>query len=139
MDRVSRRVKEIISGSERDVVIEGHFTVDVIPKSMIHLVFVLRRNPEELKTILERRGFSGEKLWENLMAEILDVCLWDAVSKYETDKVCEMDVTSRSVDEIVEDIISTLNNEKECRAGQVDWLGKLEAEGKLGEYLKNSI
>lgn len=137
MDRVSKRVQELISSSERDIVVEGHLAMEVIPKKTLHLAFVLRRNPEELKTVLERRGFVGEKLWENLMAEVLDVCLWDAVSKYGADRVCEIDVTGRSTEDIVSDMVATLNDEKECRVGMVDWLGRLEAEGKLDEYLKN--
>jgi len=135
--RLSKRLREIISNSKQGVVIEGHYSVDVLPKSKVHLVFVLRRHPEELKTILEGRGFRGEKLWENLMAEILDVCLWEAVRRHGTQKVCEIDVTGRILEDIVEDMIATINNKGECKTGFVDWLGQLEAEGKIDEYLKS--
>ncbi len=134
---VSKRIQEMTSSSKQDIIIEGHFAVGIVPKSIVHLVFVLRRNPEELKTVLESRGFKGDRLWENLAAEILDVCLCDAVSLYGAGKVCEVDVTGRSVEEVVKDMVSTLNNEKECRVGLVDWLGRLEDEGKLDEYLKH--
>lgn len=137
MKKVSRRVQQIVSSSQQDVIIEGHFAADVAPRDTVHLVFVLRRNPEELKTTLKRRGFKGEKLWENLAAEILDVCLWDAVSLHGSGKVCEIDVTDRNLEWIVGDMISILKNEKECQSGQVDWLGRLEAKGKLDEYLKH--
>ncbi|MFQ6095018.1 MAG: adenylate kinase family protein [Candidatus Bathyarchaeia archaeon] len=138
MEKVSRRVQQIISSSEqRDVIIEGHFAVDVLPSEAVHKVFVLRRNPEELKGILLERGFKGSKLWENLAAEILDVCLWDAVKLCGVDKVCEIDATGRRIEEVVKAIISILNGEKKCKAGQIDWLGKLDAEGKLDLYLKH--
>lgn len=137
MNKVSKRVNQMISSSERDTLVDGHYAPDVIAKNTVRLVFVLRRNPEELKAVLEERGFKGEKLWENLAAEILDACLWDAVSRCGAGKVCEIDVTSRSVEEVVNDMISTINNEKECRTGQVDWLGRLEAEGKLDTYLRH--
>lgn len=138
MEKVSRRVQQIISSSEqRDVIIEGHFAVDVLPSEAVHKVFVLRRNPEELKGILLERGFKGSKLWENLAAEILDVCLWEAVKLCGVDKVCEIDATGKRIEEVVEAIISILNGEKKCEAGQIDWLGKLDAEGKLDLYLKH--
>jgi len=134
--KISDMVQRIISNSERDVIIEGHFVVNVKPKKAVRLVFVLRRDPEELKVVLEKRGFRNKKISENLAAEILDVCLWEAVSLYGSEKTCEIDITGRSVEEVVRDMILTLKNEKESRVGVVDWLGKMEAEGKLDEYLK---
>ncbi|NIP67121.1 AAA family ATPase, partial [Candidatus Bathyarchaeota archaeon] len=79
VDKVSQRVQEIAQECKGDVIVDGHLAVDVVPVVEVHLVFVLRRHPEELKTFIEKRGFSERKLWENLAAEILDVCLFDAV------------------------------------------------------------
>jgi len=84
-----------------------------------------------------KRGFEGEKLWENLSAEILDVCLWDAVKLCGVSKVCEVDVTGRCIENVVDEILSLLEGEKECKVGKIDWLGELEAEGKLDLYLKH--
>lgn len=134
--RVSKRIQEIIRESERDVIIDGHYAVDVVPAKNIYIVFVLRRDPDELKGFMEDRGFKERKLWENLAAEILDVCLWDAVSTCGSDKVCEIDASGKRVEDIVEDMISALEGRKKCRVGVVDWLGKLEAEGRLDDFLK---
>jgi len=134
--RVSKRIQEIMRESEGDVIIDGHYAVDVVSAKNIHVVFVLRRDPDELKGFMEDRGFKERKLWENLAAEILDVCLWDAVSACGSDKVCEIDATGKRVEDIVEDMISVLEGRKKCRVGVVDWLGKLEAEGRLHEFLK---
>jgi len=136
MDRVSKRVQGIIKSSEGDVVVDGHYAVDVVPTKDIHMVFVLRRDPNELKSIMENLGFKERKLWENLAAEILDVCLWDAVSACGSDKVCEIDVSGKKIEEVVEDIILMLEGKKKCQVGIVDWLGKLEREGRLHEFLK---
>ena len=133
---VSKRIQEIIRESERDVIIDGHYAVDVVSAKNIHVVFVLRRDPHELKGFMEDRGFKERKLWENLAAEILDVCLWDAVSACGSDKVCEIDASGKRVEDIVEDMISVLEGRKKCRVGVVDWLGKLEGEGRLHEFLK---
>jgi len=136
--RVSKRVQEIIKSSEGDVIIDGHYAVDVVPTKAVHIVFVLRRNPDELKGLMEDRGFKERKLWENLAAEILDVCLWDAVSACGSDKVCEIDVSGKRIEEVVEDMLLTLEGKRKCRVGIVDWLGKLEEEGRLHEFLKPS-
>lgn len=136
IDKVSKRIREILENSERDVVIDGHYAMDVISAKDVHLVFVLRRNPDELKKTLESRGFREEKLWENLAAEVLDVCLWDAVSTCGSEKVCEIDVSDKKVEDVVKEILSILNGEEKCSVGIVDWLGKLEAEKRLHEFLK---
>jgi broad-specificity NMP kinase len=85
---------------------------------------------------MEKAGFSGNKLWENLASEILDVCLVEALNAYGKEKVCEIDVSSKSVEDAAADILAILKGSKKCRVGVVDWLGKLESEGLLDEYLK---
>ncbi|MGB9684220.1 MAG: adenylate kinase family protein [Candidatus Bathyarchaeales archaeon] len=119
-----------------DIVIDGHYAVHVIPKEFVTYVFVLRRDPVELRSFMEKSGFSGSKLWENLAAEILDVCLVDALNTYGKSRVCEIDVSGRSVEDVVEEILEVLNGFRKCRVGVVDWLGKLESEGLLEEFLR---
>lgn len=136
LERLSRRVQEIILSSDRDVIIEGHLAPHVVPPEHVTIAFVLRRNPEELKHILESRNYSERKVAENLAAEILDVCLHDAVNRFGIKKVCEVDVTSRDAENVAREILDVLNGLRECRIGIVDWLSKLETEGKLEEYLK---
>jgi len=136
-DRVSKRMQEIIKSSECDVIVDGHYAVYVVPTKDVHMVFVLRRDPSELRNVMENRGFKERKLWENLAAEILDVCLWDAVSACGSDKVCEIDVSGKRIEEVVKDIILMLEGRKKCQVGIVDWLGKLEEEGRLREFLKS--
>jgi hypothetical protein len=36
----------------------------------------------------------------------------------------------------VEDILLVLEGKEKCRVGIVDWLGKLEEEGRLYDFLK---
>ncbi len=135
--RVSNYMREIIESSKCDVIIDGHYAVDVVAPEDVYLVFVLRRDPIELKNVMETRGFNERKLWENLAAEILDVCLWDAVSTCGSDKICEIDVSKKRIKKVVEDMISMLERRKKCRLGIVDWLGKLEEEKRLHEFLKH--
>lgn len=134
--KVSKQLQEILANTEGSIIIEGHYAVDVVHKKDVNTVFVLRRDPRELKSALENRGYEEKKLWENLAAEILDVCLWDALSACGVDKVCEIDVSGKTVEAVVEEIMMVLEKRKECRHGIVDWLGKLENEGQLKEFLK---
>jgi len=135
-EKVSKQLQEILAKTEGSIIIEGHYAVDVVPKKDVNTVFVLRRDPRELKDALEKRGYEEKKLWENLAAEILDVCLWDALSACGSDKVCEIDVSGKTVEAVVEEMMLVLEKRKDCRFGIVDWLGKLENEGQLGEFLR---
>lgn len=135
-ERVAGRVKEIISKSEGFVIVEGHFAVDVVAAEDVFLAFVLRRNPDELRRVLKEKGFSESKVNENLAAEILDVCLFEAVEEYGEEKVCEIDVSDRNVEDVVSEVVDIVEDRGPCRGGVVDWLMKLELEGRLDEFLE---
>jgi len=135
-DRLSERISEIISAERRTMIIEGHYAVHVIPPEKVDLIFILRRDPRELKKTLEDRGYSRRKIMENLAAEILDVCLFDAVDVCGVEKLCEINTTSKSPREVVNEILSVIKGERKPVVGIVDWLGMLESEGILDDYLK---
>ena len=102
LDKVSQRIKEVIQEAKGDVIIDGHYAVHVVNPETVDFVFVLRKDPRKLKVLMERRGYSGKKLWENIEAEILDVCLMEAIDVCGKDKVCEIDTTDMSIDEAVD-------------------------------------
>jgi len=136
-NRMRRKIREIVeSCGKSEVIVDGHYAVSVVPKELTTHVFVLRRDPVELRKFMEQCGFSGRKLRENLASEILDVCLCEALNVYEKGRICELDVSGKSVEETVDEILDILNGSKECRVGVVDWLGKLENEGVLEEFLR---
>jgi adenylate kinase len=131
---VLTRLKKTIADSHRDVIVDGHYSVDVVPSDNVHLVFVLRRDPDELRRLMENRGFSEAKIQENISAEILDVCLWNAVKACGVDKVCEIDVSGKSAEEVCGEAVSVLEGKRNPSVGIVDWLGKLDREGRLHEF-----
>jgi adenylate kinase len=134
---MKRAVGKLIEDcGEQGVVVDGHYAASVVPKRFVTHVFVLRRDPVELRGFMERAGFLGNKLWENLAAEILDVCLVDALKAYGSERVCEIDVSKKSVENVVAEILEVLSGSRKCYVGIVDWLGKLEQEGLLEEFLK---
>jgi adenylate kinase len=126
----------IVTTEKRDVIIDGHYAYAVVPKRYATRIFVLRRNPIELRRFMEKSGFSGAKLWENLASEILDVCLVEALREHKKEKVCELDVTGKTVENVTREIIAILDERKKCLVGCVDWLGMLEKKSITDEYLK---
>ena len=136
-NRMRRKIREIVEDCDKsEVIVDGHYAVSVVPKKLTTHVFVLRRDPVELRKFMEQCSFSRRKLWENLASEILDVCLCEALNVYENGKVCELDVSGKSVEETVNEILNVLNGSEECHVGVVDWLGKLESEDLLEEFLR---
>jgi adenylate kinase len=136
-DKMRKKLRQIIGTTEKsNIIIDGHYAAAVVPKSHVTRIFVFRRNPVELRTFMEKCGFQGPKLWENLASEILDVCLVEALREHEKEKVCEMDVTGKTVESVVTEILAVLHGRKKCRVGCVDWLGMLETQGVLDDYLK---
>ena len=135
--KMRAKLAETLNKSDKtNIIIDGHYAAAVTPTNLVTYVFVLRRNPKELKQIMTKRGFSDTKLWENLSAEILDSCLIEAMQT-QPDKVCELDVTGKTVEETVNDIMNVLEKGKKCYSDRVDWLGMLEREGLTEQYLKD--
>ena len=136
-DKMRDKLTAVIDNTDKaDIVIDGHYAAAVTPKNLVTRVFVLRRNPVELREFMVKCGFRDQKLWENLASEILDVCLVEALREQGKRKVCELDVSERTVEEVVNDILAILDGHRKCRVGGIDWLGMLEAQGVLDEYLK---
>jgi adenylate kinase len=135
--KMKTKLSNIIDNTEKnDVIIDGHYAAAVTPKQKVTHVFVLRRNPIQLREVMKKRGFRDQKLWENLASEILDVCLVEALREQESEKVCELDTTDKTADDIIQDVLDVLENSRKCHFGGLDWLGMLDKEGKLDEYLK---
>jgi adenylate kinase len=135
--KMRRKISEIVHVTNKSaIIVDGHYAAAVVPKRYVTRVFVLRRNPVELHTLMKKSGFSGAKLWENLASEILDGSLIEAVREQGEHKVCELDITGKTPTIVSSEIRTILSEHRECPLGQVDWLGTLENKGILDKYLK---
>jgi adenylate kinase len=135
--RMKRKIRNIIKEAKKsDIIIDGHYAASVVPKELASYVFVLRRDPVELKKMMEKCGYSERKLAENLASEILDVCLMEALNVHGAVGICELDATGKSSQKILKEILTILHDSSKCCVGIVDWLGKLEARGLTDKYLK---
>ena len=134
-EKVSKKlIGKIKITSEDNLILDGHYATSVIDPKKIDRVFVLRCNPEELEKRLRERGYPQEKVYENLMAELLDVCFYDSIKNCGEDKVRQIDVTEKPSDEVVSEIISILAGEL-IKAEQIDWISEFENKEELEWFL----
>lgn len=92
-------LKERIDAMD-DVVIDSHFS-EIFN---VDYVFVLRCEPKILYERLKERGYSLQKVKENVLAEILDSCLINALQHHPPQRVFEINENP------VEEIVSIVKN-----------------------------
>ncbi|MHA1106790.1 MAG: adenylate kinase family protein, partial [Promethearchaeota archaeon] len=136
-------VPEIINlikmGRNQDIsnlIIEGHLT-DIIQEEFIDLVIVLRCDPDILHKRLKSRGYSEEKIIENVQSEILGNCANFFVEKNMKKPLLEIDTSTIDITKLVNIIVEIISREKNItkyRLGKIDWLEKLSTENRLEEY-----
>ncbi|MEM1658393.1 MAG: adenylate kinase family protein [Candidatus Jordarchaeales archaeon] len=116
------------------LIVEGHYA-DVMPDDWVEEAVVLRTHPRELWRRLAERGWSENKIRENVQAEILGVCTYDAVEAYGWEKVYEVDTTLKTPDESAKEVLEIISGMGErYRVGRINWLRQLEKEGELEKY-----
>ncbi len=113
MDRLEQRLKEL--DDDRIAVLEGHFA-----HHFADWAIVLRLEPSVLRERLQKRGYSQEKIRENLEAEALDVILVESVEL--CSRVDEIDTTGRTPQEVAKLVTEIIAGDAELPPGQVDWL-----------------
>jgi adenylate kinase len=130
--KLKERVGEAVSATKGSIIVEGHYAYDVAPISLLSRAIILRRAPWVLKEELKERGYSDEKIRENVEAELLDVPLVEAIEVLGPDRVCEVDTTGRTPDETADGALGIVEGLLPCRRKLVDWLGSPEVQGLLG-------
>ncbi len=103
------------------LVVDGHYAQDAVSPRDAEAVIVLRRAPWVLAEELRDRGYAPDKVWENVEAEALAVCLAEALDRFPAEKVCELDTTGRTAQEVLEMGVAHLKGG--CGGGYIDWLG----------------
>ncbi|MGC9121455.1 MAG: adenylate kinase family protein [Thermogladius sp.] len=122
-ERVSARVRELCE-SGRGIVISTHYP-EVLDSEVVDVVVVLRLEPRELIARLRSRGWSVKKVAENVMAEVLSVVLSNAVARFGTGKVVEVDITGKTPEEVVDELLHKVRGGA-TPGGYIDWLGVVE-------------
>ncbi|MEM3546615.1 MAG: adenylate kinase family protein [Candidatus Bathyarchaeia archaeon] len=130
------RLRRAIRGIKNDdVVLDGHIAHLIAPYKYVRIAFVLRCHPRVLMMRLKSKGYPHRKIHENVMAEILDVCLVEASEVY-MDKLCELDSTDKPVEQLISEALAFYRGEAKPKIGIVDWISKLAEEGLLEKYIR---
>ncbi len=108
--------------NEGDVIIEGHLS-HFYEKS--DLVIVLRADPHLLSKRMKSKGWNDSKIDENLEAEALGICSYEA-HQIHSGKANEIDTSDISPQQVSDLIIDVLNGDKNLPIGAVDYLDHLK-------------
>ena len=124
--------------AERDLVIVGHLAPYVLRPVGISLVAVLRRSPYELEKTLKKRGYSVDKVRENVASEILGTSLYDSLKTFGKRKVAEFDTTGKTPKETADEILAALQNKQKSKPKLIgiDWLNLASEKGDMRRFFK---
>ncbi len=101
------------------IFLEGHLAHHL---DMPEIVIILRCHPTVLTQRLSAKGWSENKIRENLEAEAVDVILIECMNRYDEDKIFEIDTTSEKPSESVKRIVEILSgSSKQYQPGKIDW------------------
>ncbi len=133
-EAVVNRIKELAKKyNDKVLIIDSHYG-EIIPPELVDKIIVLRIDPLVLENRLREKGWSWNKVKENVAAEILGVCTANAIKEHGVDKVYEVDVTNKDVDDIIREIIKIIK-EGGISGPRIDWLSS-KSFNDLRKYLE---
>ncbi len=136
--RLTKLLEKMLNTKRNGLMIVGHLAPYVLKPKGIDMVAVLRRSPYELQQTLGERGYSMDKVRENVASEILGTTLYDSMKAFGRSKVAEFDTTSKSPHETADEILYTLQKKprpKPVSLG-IDWLGLVSEKGDIQRFFK---
>jgi adenylate kinase len=119
-----KRVRDYLqhNTAKRGLVIATHSVGKIIAPKSVRLAIVLRLDPVSLYRRLRARGWTGQKAWENVESEIVDVCLEEAVRLFGTKKIVEIDTTKLTPSKVLSKALEAVNIKRKFPGPSVDWL-----------------
>ncbi len=98
--------EELKKVKEKDVIIESHYAHDMDADVFV----ILRTKPAELRKRGADKGWRKEKTEENVLAEIMEVCLTESMEQGK--RVYEVDTTGKKPKDVAKKIVSLLDLKK---------------------------
>ena len=120
--------------AKKDLVLVGHLAPYVLKPAGISLVAVLRRSPYELEKTLKKRGYTMDKVRENLASEILGTSLYDSLKTFGKRKVAEFDTTGKNPEQTADEILAALH--KKPKLVGIDWLILVSEKGDIQKFFE---
>ena len=87
-NKLNRFLINLIKDSKNNLVLDSHLT-HYLPSKYVDLCYITKCDIKELKKRLEKRKYNKDKIRENLDAEILDVCLIEALENKHKVKIID--------------------------------------------------
>jgi adenylate kinase len=128
--------------TKTNLILVGHLAPYVLKPAGITLVAVLRRSPYELEKTLKKRGYSIDKVRENVASEILGISLYDSLKTFGKSKVVEFDTTGKTPIETADEILAIVQNRRKLKPKPkpkligIDWLNLVSEKGDLARFFK---
>lgn len=104
-----RRAASKLLAKNKNTILEGHILCEV--RLNVDAVIVLRVHPEILESRLEAKGYSAEKIQDNVFCEGIDYCKKHSLRKYGKRKVIEI-WNEKEIKETLSNIVSELRERK---------------------------
>lgn len=134
------RLLDKLLKTKTNLVLVGHLAPYVLKPAGISLVAVLRRSPYELEKTLKKRGYSSDKVTENVASEILGMSLYDSLKTFGKSKVVEFDTTGKTPKETADEILAVLQNKQKSKSKSkligTDWLNLVSEKGDMRRFFK---
>jgi len=133
--RLRSSLASLAGRTEHGLIIDSHIAFKITSSPELERVIVLRCNPAVLERRLKRKHWSKRKISENVLAEILDICLWDAVQNYGWRRISEIDTTNKPPSRALRLVIRALKQTKVRKQPKAQWLSSLKHQRLLMHYL----
>ncbi len=118
----------------KPIVLSSHLLPSVLKRGEVELAILLRCAPNVLEKRLSARGYSQDKVRENVAAEILGVVAAEALKAFGVEKVSEHDTTNKSVADTVEEVLAVVLSKAPLKAPSIDWLAEVAEKALLQKY-----
>ena len=133
IDRTRKSLRSLIAKGTM-IIVDTH-VADSIPRERTRKVIVLRCHPRVLESRLRKKGWSRNKVRENVLAEILDACYMIAVSYYGAKKVYQLDTSNRRLEKCVALAKKNLLQQGSASV-TINWIATIKREHGLRRYLE---
>jgi adenylate kinase len=128
INRLQEYLKQLLQSQHNELIISGHFA-DIIPDNFLKALIILRCHPLTLIDRLLNRGWTSEKILENIQAEILGECTSQALANHSYQKIFEINTTTLSTQKVAKLITDILNKRgNQHVVGKISWLTTLDPQ-----------
>lgn len=106
----------------------------------VSCAIVIRMRPTTLLSILRERRYPGEKIRENVSAELIDQPLVEAIQRFGRKRVVQLDATGGDLELLARRAAEVIRSRGIMGLKQldqrIDWIAELERSGELDGLLR---